>query len=123
MVRSTSQTHGLVPVDVTPSNMIATSGGIGTAKVVPVLDFPAGIVGVNGVMRFLVLEEEHMSADGRQQFLPPLTPITIMRQLGPNIRMKDSGDVLEIEDDHERPTQKNWSESDLDTCTISWTSF
>ena len=92
--------HGLVPVDVTPSNMIATSGGIGTAKVVPVLDFPAGIVGVNGVMRFLALEEEHMSADGRQQFLPPLTPITIMRQLGPNIRMKDSGDVLEIEDDH-----------------------
>ena len=22
----------------------------------------------------------------------------------------------------ERPTQKNWSENDLDTCTISWTS-
>ena len=61
--------------------------------------FPAGIVGVNGVMRFLVLEEP-MSADGRQQFIPPLTPITIMRQLGANIRMKDSGDVLEIEDDH-----------------------
>ena len=95
--------HGLVPVDVTPSNMIATCGGIGTAKVVQVLDFPAGIVGVNGVMRFLVLEEP-MSADGRQQFIPPLTPITIMRQLGANIRMKDSGD-------------------DLDTCTISWTSF
>ena len=37
--------HGLVPVDVTPSNMIATCGGIGTAKVVQVLDFPAGIVG------------------------------------------------------------------------------
>ena len=91
--------HGLVPVDVTPSNMIATCGGIGTAKVVQVLDFPAGIVGVNGVMRFLVLEEP-MSADGRQQFIPPLTPITIMRQLGANIRMKDSGDVLEIEDDH-----------------------
>ena len=50
-------------------------------------------------MRFLVLEEP-MSADGRQQFIPPLTPITIMRQLGANIRMKDSGDVLEIEDDH-----------------------
>ena len=63
-----------------------------------VLDFPAGIVGVNGVMRFLVLEEP-MSADGRQQFIPPLTPITIMRQLGANIRMKESGDVLEIEDD------------------------
>ena len=91
--------HGLVPVDVTPSNMIATCGGIGTAKVVQVLDFPAGIVGVNGVMRFLVLEEP-MSEDGRQQFIPPLTPITIMRQLGANIRMKDSGDVLEIEDDH-----------------------
>ena len=90
--------HGLVPVDVTPSNMIATSGGIGTAKVVQVLDFPAGIVGVNGVMRFPVLEEP-MSADGRQQFIPPLTPITIMRQLGANIRMKESGDVLEIEDD------------------------
>ena len=57
------------------------------------------VVGVNGVMRFLVLEEP-MSADGRQQFIPPLTPITIMRQLGANIRMKDSGDVLEIEDDH-----------------------
>ena len=90
--------HGLVPVDVTPTNMIATCGGIGTAKVVQVLDFPAGIVGVNGVMRFLVLEEP-MSTDGRQQFIPPLTPITIMRQLGANIRMKDSGDVLEIEDD------------------------
>ena len=90
--------HGLVPVDVTPSNMIATCGGIGTAKVVQVLDFPAGIVGVNGVMRFLVLEEP-MSADGRQQFIPPLTPITIMRQRGANIRMKESGDVLEIEDD------------------------
>ena len=90
--------HGLVPVDVTLSNMIATCGGIGTAKVVQVLDFPAEIVGVNGVMRILVLEEP-MSADGRQQFIPPLTPITIMRQLGANIRMKDSGDVLEIEDD------------------------
>ena len=90
--------HGLVPVDVTPSNMIATCGGIGTAKVVQVLDFPAGNVGVNGVIRFLVLEEP-MSADGRQQFIPPLTPITIMRQLGANFRMKVSGDVLEIEDD------------------------
>ena len=90
--------HGLVPVDVTPSNMIATCGGIGTAKVVQVLDFLAGIVGVNGVMRFFVLEEP-MSTDGRQQFIPPLTPITIMRQLGANIRMKESGDVLEIDDD------------------------
>ena len=92
--------HGLVPVDVTPTDMIATCGGIGTAKVVQVLDFLAGIVGVNGVMRFLVLEEP-MSTDGRQQFIPPLTPITIMRQLGANIQMKDSGDVLEIEDDRE----------------------
>ena len=33
--------HGLVPVDVTPTNMIATCGGNGTAKVVQVLDFPA----------------------------------------------------------------------------------
>ena len=64
-----------------------------------VLDFPAGIVGVNRVMRFLVLEEP-MTADGRQLFIPPLPPITIMRQLGANIRMKDGGDVLEIEDDH-----------------------
>ena len=71
--------HGLVPVDVTPSNMIATSGGIGTAKVVQVLDFPAGIVGVNGVMRFLVLEEP-ISADGRRQFIPRQTPITIIRE-------------------------------------------
>ena len=78
--------------------MVATCGGISTAKVVQVLDFPVGIVGVNGVMRFLVLEEP-MSADGRQQFIPPLTPITIVPQLGANIRMKESGDVLEIEDD------------------------
>ena len=113
--------HGLVPVNVTPSNMIATCGGIGTAKVAQVLDFPAGIVGVNGVMRFLVLEEP-MSADGRQQFIQPLTPITIMRQLGANIRMKDSGDVLDIEDDQGTTHTENWSESDLDTCTISWTS-
>ena len=40
-----------------------------------------------------------MSTDGRQQFIPPLTPITIMRQLEANIPMKESGDVLEIEDD------------------------
>ena len=73
--------HGLVPVDVTPSNMIATCGGIDTAKVVQLLDFPAGIVGVNGVMRFLVLEEP-TSADGRQQFIPPLTPITIYAPAG-----------------------------------------
>ena len=78
--------------------MIATCGGIGTTKVVRVRDFTAGIVGVNGVMRFLVLEEP-MSTDGRQQFIPLLTPITIMRQLGANIRMQESGDVLEIEDD------------------------
>ena len=54
----------LVPVDVTPSNMIATCGGIGSAKVLRVLDFPAGIVGVNGVLRFLVLEEP-ASSDGK----------------------------------------------------------
>ena len=76
--------HGLAPVDVTPSNMIATCGGFGAAKVVPVLEFPAGIVGVNGVMRFLVLEEP-VSTNGRQQFLPPLTPITIMLQLRANV--------------------------------------
>ena len=114
--------HGLVPVDVAPSNMIATCGGMGTAKIVQVLDFLAGVVGVNGVMRFLVLEEP-MSTDGRQQFIPPLTPITIMRQLGANLRMKDSGDVLERETTAERSTRRSWSESDLDTCTISWTSF
>ena len=51
--------HGLVPVDVT-----ATCGGIGTAQVVQVLDVPAGIVGVNGVMRFLVLEEPRNDPHG-----------------------------------------------------------
>ena len=56
-----------------------------------------------------------MSADGRQQFIPPLTPITIVRQLGANIRMKESGDVLKLRMTKERPTQKNWSESDLHT--------
>ena len=73
--------HGLVPVDVTPTNMVATCGGIASAKVVQVLDFLAGIVGVNGVMRSLVLEEP-MSTDGRQQFIPPLTPITIFAPVG-----------------------------------------
>ena len=86
-------------MDVTPTIMIATCGGIGTAKVVQVLDFPTAIVGVNGVVRFLVLEEP-MSTGGRQQFIPPMTTITIMRQLGANIRMQESDDVLEIEDDH-----------------------
>ena len=86
-----------------------------------VLDFLAGIVGVNGVMRFLV-PEEPMSAEGRQQFIPPLTPIMILRQLGANIRMKDSGDVLETEDDQGKIHTENRSESDLDMCTISWTS-
>ena len=80
--------YGLVPVDVTPSNMIATCGGIGSAKVLRFLNFPAGIVGVNGVMRFLVLEEP-MSPDGKQQFIPPLKTISLMRQLGANMRMRE----------------------------------
>ena len=41
-----------------------------------------------------------MVSDGKQQFIPPLTPITLMRQLGANVRMRESGDVLELEDDH-----------------------
>ena len=80
--------HRLVPVDVTPSNMIATCGGIRSAKVLRVLDFIAGIIRVNGGIRFLVLEET-MSPHGKQQFIPPLTPITLMRQLGANIRMRE----------------------------------
>ena len=59
--------HGLVPVDVTPANMAATCGGIGSTKVIRVLEFPAGIVGVNGVMRFLALEES-VSTDGSSAF-------------------------------------------------------
>ena len=54
--------------------MIATCGGIGTEKVVQVLDFPAGIVGVNGVMRFLVLEEpmstDHSAVDTNHDHAP-----------------------------------------------------
>ena len=95
MVRSTSQTARFVARGRDTVQHDCDCGGIGTAKVVQVLDFFAGIAGVNGVMRFLVLEEP-MSAGGRQQFIPP---ITIMRQLGANIRMKDGSDVLEIEDD------------------------
>ena len=91
--------HGSVPVDVTPNNMIATCGGIGSAKESRVLDFPPGIVDVNRVMRFLVVEEP-VSPDGKQQFIPPLTPITLMRQPGANIRLRERGDVLELEDDH-----------------------
>ena len=36
--------------------------------------------------------------------------------------MKDGGDVLEIEDDQGTTHTENLSESDLDTCTVSWTS-
>ena len=80
--------YGLVPVDETPNNIIATCGGIGAAKVLRVLNFPAGIVGVNGVMRFLVLVEP-VSPDGKQQFIPSLKTISLMRQLGANIRMRE----------------------------------
>ena len=73
-----------MPVDVTLANMTAACGEVGSAKLVRVLDFPAGVVGVNGVLRILVLEES-VSTDGKQQFIPPLTPVTLMRQLGANI--------------------------------------
>ena len=53
---------------------------------------------LNGVTRFLVLEES-ASTDGKQQFIPSSTPVTLVRQLSANIRMKENGDVLEIEDD------------------------
>ena len=95
-----------MPVDVTPSNTIATCG-IGSAKVLRVLDFLAGIVGVNGVMRFLVLEEP-VSPDGKQLFSPPATPTTLMRQLGAKIRMRESGDVLELEDDRGKIHTGKW---------------
>ena len=49
-------------------------------------------------MWFLVLKEP-ISSDGRKLFIPPLTPVTLMRPLGANIRMNDSGDLLEIQDD------------------------
>ena len=49
-------------------------------------------------MRFPVLEES-ATTDGKQQFFPPLTPVTLMRQLGADIRMKESGDVFEMEDE------------------------
>ena len=110
--------YGLVPLDVTPNNMIATCVGIRSAKVSRVLDFPAGIVGVNFVMRFLVLEEAE-SPEGKQ-FIPPLTPITLMRQLGANIRMRKSGDVLELEDDCKKFILRSWSESGRVTCITGW---
>ena len=90
--------HGLVPVDVTPSNMIATCGGIGTAKVVHVLDFTAGIVGCERSDAIPGARGAHV---GRWKTTVHSTAdtITIMRLQGANIRMKDGGDVLEIEED------------------------
>ena len=38
--------------------------------------------------------------------IPPLTPVTLVRQLGTNNRMKESGDVLEIEDGGKILTEK-----------------
>ena len=132
--------YGLVPLDVTPSNMIATCGGIGSAKVLRFLNFSAGIVGVNGVMRFLVLEEP-MSPDGKQQFIPPLKTISLMRQLGANMRMRERERAREREREGvreggteggravtcwssrttvERSTLNNWSERGQDTYTTTW---
>ena len=80
--------HGLVPVDVTPTNMIATCGGIGTAKVVQVLDFSCWNRGCERSDAIPGARGAHV--DRWKTTVPPLTPITIMR-LGANIRMKDSG--------------------------------
>ena len=77
-------------VDVTPSNTIAACGGIESAKVLRVLDFLARNVGVNGEMRFVFFEEP-VSSDGKQQFIPLLSPITLVRQLGANFRVVEYG--------------------------------
>ena len=45
--------------------MVSTCGDIGSADVVRVLDFPAGIVGVNGYVRFLLLEESFSDDEKR----------------------------------------------------------
>ena len=68
--------------------------------------FPCWNVDMNGVMRFLVLEES-VSNDAKQQFIPPLAPVTLMRQRSANIRMKESGDVLEIEDTENLITKRS----------------
>ena len=60
--------HGLVPVDVTPSNMIATCGGLGTAKVVQVLDFPA--VGARGAHVGRWKTTVHSTADTNHDYAP-----------------------------------------------------
>ena len=116
--------YGLVPVDVTPSNMIATCGGIGAAKVLRVLNCPAGIFGVNGVMRFLVLEEP-VSPDGKQQFIPPLKTISLMRQLCANIRMRERESEKAVtcwssRTTVERSTLESWLERERDTYTTTW---
>ena len=89
--------HGLVPVDVTPSDMIATCCGIGTAKVCASSGFPCwnrgcersdAIPGVRGAHVGRWKTTVHSTADTNHDHAPV------------GIRMKDSGDVLEIEDDH-----------------------
>ena len=94
MVRSTSQAaqFGARGRDTVQHDRDVWEGH-GQSREVP--DFFAGIVGVNGVMPFMLFDEP-MSADGKQ-FIPPLTPITIMRELI-YISMKDSSDVLKIGD-------------------------
>ena len=52
--------------------------------------FLARNVGVNGEMRFVFFEEP-VSSDGKQQFIPPLSPITLVRQLGANFRVVEYG--------------------------------
>ena len=68
-------------------------------------------------MRFLVLEEP-MSPDGKQQFIQLLKTISLMRQLGANIRMREREREKEREREVtcrssrttvERSTLKSWS--------------
>ncbi len=88
--------YGLVPIAV-PDQSRGTCGGIGSAKILSVLDFPAGIAGVNGIMRVKVLEEPFQ--DGVRQTIPILTPVSIMRQLRAQIGFDEHGDTLEVTDE------------------------
>ena len=115
--------HGLVPLDVTPSNMIATCGGIGTAKVVQVLAFPCwnrgcersdAIPGARGAHVDRWKTTVHSTADTNHENAP-------VGSKHPNGRIAVM--CWKSRTTAERSTRRSWSESDLDTCTISWTSF
>ena len=92
--------HGLQP-SFLPLPEHAEAGGIGgQAKVLAVCMMPTGLAGVNGVSRWVILDEP----DSKQN-IPPLIPITLLKELDAVIEPRErrltlrfSGSVTKLEE-------------------------